>query len=681
MNNEDIKGYLKKKKSSAFKRLISNTNLRWFELRFKNEIFTYKKSKSDEQYEKKFSFNSITNVTTELTESDTKMSSWKYGFKIVFKDHEMILFSESKRDRMMWLNGFRVMFQMVRNPAKETNMKTHTVINEEINRKKEVKKENEVIKEIKNERKEEEEGDEEEEDDEGEDEEGEEEEDSEKEESESKEKNDSNKEKDEEYEKRIKEEEKKEKEKKLQAISKALKIDTITDNKDSSKGNSTKRENNQMFIINEESPKPTVREQDEVKRTNEQGPKMVQQIKFSDDSPRPIIKLIQPEIVKQSNKDNQSSNKDIKSKKSSQPSKKKDKKDISKESSSFHQSLPTESHKQSIQSKPIINDSPKESNQPSIKETHHKQSKHSSKKEIKVKVQNPIIPPKIEKPMKKESKEKIVKSPSLKNTIRSKSQNVFPSMIDNHSIHSIYTPEQDSIIQSAISDIIENNDLFTNHFESSIFTSDSFIHNSSNNSSMLNCNDNDLDDWNFYDDDKKLIAENDLINFNPLSNRIETKKLIKAKKRYSNKEAITELNKNNIKSFKEPIYISTSNTENEDKKANSKNNSLKEAKNTSFELINKKSKSNNQKHFSTNGKKYKNSIVKALEKENERKYTNINNTSIKKVDIYSMNKQKKEEPNIDNFIYKKHIIGVSNKIEDDLYSFGSKNTNNPYNVF
>ena len=108
---------------------------------------------------------------------------------------------------------------------------------------------------------------------------------------------------------------------------------------------------------------------------------------------------------------------------------------------------------------------------------------------------------------------------------------------------------------------------------------------------------------------------------------------------------------------------------------------MKEAKNTSFELINKKSKSNNQKHFSTNGKKYKNSIVKALEKENERKYTNINNTSIKKVDIYSMNKQKKEEPNIDNFIYKKHIIGVSNKIEDDLYSFGSKNTNNPYNVF
>ena len=680
MNNEDIKGYLKKKKSSAFKRLISNTNLRWFELKFKNEIFTYKKSKSDEQYEKKFSFNSITNVTTELKESDSKMSSWKYGFKIIFKDHEMILFSESERDRMMWLNGFRTMFQMVRSPVKETNIKTQTVINDEINRKTEIKKENEVVKEIKNERKEEEEGDEEEEDDEGENEE--EEEESEEEESESKEK-------EEEYEKRIKEEEKKEKEKKLQVVSKVLKIDNkIKDSKESSIGNSTKRENNQMFIINEESPKPTVREQDEVKRTNEKDTKMVQQIKFSDDSPRPIIKLIKPESVEQSNKDSQSNNnKDNKSKESSQPSKKENKKDVSKESSVFHQSLHTESHKQSIQLKPIINDVPKESNQPSIKETHSQQStiksKQSSKKEINVKVQNPIIPPKkekdISKPKQKESIEK--KAPSPKNTIRSKSQNIFPSMIDNHSIHSIYTPEQDSIIQSAISDIIENNDLFTNHFESSIFTSDSFIHNSSNNSSMINCNDNDLDDWNFYDDDKKLIAENDLINFNPLSNRIETKKIIKAKKKISNKEAINELNKNNIKSFKEPIYISTSNSETEDKKVNSKKSILKETKNTSFELITKKAKCNNQKLFPINGKKYKNSIVKALEKENERKYTNVNNTSIKKIDIYSMNKQKKEEPNIDNFIYKKHIIGVSNKIEEDLYSFGSKNTNNPYNVF
>ena len=680
MNNEDIKGYLKKKKSSAFKRLISNTNLRWFELRFKNEIFTYKKSKSDEQYEKKFSFNSITNVTTELKESDSKMSSWKYGFKVIFKDHEMILFSENERDRMMWLNGFRTMFQMVRSPVKETNIKKQTVINDEINRKTEIKKENEVVKEIKDERKEEEEGDEEEEDDEGENEE---------EEEESEEEDSESKEKEEEYEKRIKEEEKKEKEKKLQVVSKVLKIDNkIKDSKESSIGNSTKRENNQMFIINEESPKPTVREQDEVKRTNEKDTKMVQQIKFSDDSPRPIIKLIKPESVEQSNKDSQSNNnKDNKSKESSQPSKKENKKDVSKESSSFHQSLHTESHKQSIQLKPIINDVPKESNQPSIKETHSKQStiksKQSSKKEINVKVQNPIIPPKkvkdISKPKQKESIEK--KAPSPKNTIRSKSQNIFPSMIDNHSIHSIYTKEQDSIIQSAISDIIENNDLFTNHFESSIFTSDSFIHNSSNNSSMINCNDNDLDDWNFYDDDKKLIAENDLINFNPLSNRIETKKIIKAKKKTSNKEAITELNKNNIKSFKEPIYISTSNSETEDKKVNSKKSILKETKNTSFELITKKAKSNNQKLFPTNGKKYKNSIVKALEKENERKYTNVNNTSIKKIDIYSMNKQKKEEPNIDNFIYKKHIIGVSNKIEEDLYSFGSKNTNNPYNVF
>lgn len=662
MNNEDIKGYLKKKKSSAFKRLISNTNLRWFELRFRNEIFCYKKSRSDEQYEKKFSFSSIINVTTELSDNDTKFSSWKFGFKIVFKEHEMVLYSETERERMMWINGFRDMFRM-RNPVKETVNKK-PIVKEEIKKEKEV-----VIKRKEEERKEEEEGDEEEEDEdeEGEDEEEEENSEEDNEKSDKDEDNnseDSNiKEKEDEYEKRIKEEEKKEKEKKLQAISKALKIDKIKDEShQSSEGNSTKKNehNENSLIIEADNPKPPIIDK-------ETSQKEQQQIKFSDDSQRPIINLIKTETVQQSSKEIQSNEIKSKSNTSSKPSKKKQLKES-------HKSLQSESPKNSIQSKPIVKEAKIEETklQPSIKEKQSKQStikskksKQSSIKENKVEIKKEIM-----KPIPKESKEIIKKESKI--TIRSKSQNVFPSTIDNHSIHSIYTPEQDSIIQSAISDIIENNDLFTNHFESSIFTTDSIIHNSSNNSSMINCNDNDLDDWNFYDDDKKLIAENDLINFNPLSNRPETRKIIKAKKKISNKDNICDFNKNNIKSFKEPIYISTANTEREDKKQiKNVHPNLKEAKNTSFEFITQKPY---HKTFSTNNKKYKNSIARELE--NAKKYTNMDGTSIKKVDIYAMNKKKKEEPNVDNFIYKKHVIGVSNKIEDDLYSFGSKNTNN-----
>jgi hypothetical protein len=47
---EDMCGFLKKKKGSGFCRMFGSTNLRWFELHFKEKIFGYKETKNDKKF-------------------------------------------------------------------------------------------------------------------------------------------------------------------------------------------------------------------------------------------------------------------------------------------------------------------------------------------------------------------------------------------------------------------------------------------------------------------------------------------------------------------------------------------------------------------------------------------------------------------------------------------------------
>ena len=64
--------------------------------------------------------------------------------------------------------------------------------------------------------------------------------------------------------------------------------------------------------------------------------------------------------------------------------------------------------------------------------------------------------------------------------------------------------------------------------------------NSKLSNSFINCNNDDLDDWNFYDDDNNRIALNDLKNFNPLNFNPETKDIVDRIYRDKNKTKLIE---------------------------------------------------------------------------------------------------------------------------------------------
>ena len=58
---EDVYGWLKKKNSNNVCRIFDNTDTRWFELKFNEQIFRYKKRKHDSYFKKIIDIKSIKN--------------------------------------------------------------------------------------------------------------------------------------------------------------------------------------------------------------------------------------------------------------------------------------------------------------------------------------------------------------------------------------------------------------------------------------------------------------------------------------------------------------------------------------------------------------------------------------------------------------------------------------------
>ena len=103
---QDICGYLKKKKSKAISRIISNTNLRWFEINFKLEIFGYKLKKEKFEYKETFQLKEIVSFFPYLDDTNAKLSSWKFGFRVKLAKKELILYAETEKDRKRWEYAF-----------------------------------------------------------------------------------------------------------------------------------------------------------------------------------------------------------------------------------------------------------------------------------------------------------------------------------------------------------------------------------------------------------------------------------------------------------------------------------------------------------------------------------------------------------------------------------------------
>ena len=721
--NQDVNGYLKKKKSSAIKRIISNTNLRWFHISFQYQTLAYKKKKEDKTYVKKFNFEKIVDVNPTLSEKDAKMSSWKFGFELKLTDKSMFLYAETEKEKNKWVKCLNsILGKDIKNVKKEQNSTVGVVKKDEKKQKiEENSKNNEKNgkKTETNEEKEEEEENEEEEN----------------EEEEEDDENESEKDKQKEIEVQI------EKEKNKKAITKALKLNFDEENEQKDEKISKNKDNKEYLPSKEENgtnnTHSTKKEHNEksknenLKEANSKSKEEVSSIQNNNAKANEVIKKTKDEQNLKNEKKNQNvsnkrksndsnnlisqSSNQIESKHSKGASKASgsngkepkinpvknninnenniknnnkngsqvDKPLIKKRNSQTkkQKEIPidktsSENKHTNEKDKNIINKMPKNDIQKQTENNHNEKKKQgnnqpqqqiSHKKNLfpEIPIREPYSNNYWDSP--KNNGPKIINNQKkkTKDYVHQKSKSIdIHTNSDLHNSYSIYSAEQNSVIESALSEILDDNELYISKFESSMFSNDSILHKtSSNNSSMLNCNDNDIDDWNFYDDEKKLIPENDWINFNPIPKKI--------KNRYSNQD-ITELNKDNFKSFKEPIYISGQQNDDESNKnynhKKRKNDKFKENKQVTFEVIQQKKEPNR-----INGKNNKNSIARELEKENQKRFFDSNN--VKKVDIYKIPKNKsKHVPVMDNYLLNgSHVQGLYNNNEgEDVYSFGSK---------
>ena len=116
MQNEDMKGFLKKLKTSKLGRLFGNTNTRWFECLFKERLFGYKDKTTDLKLRSTIKFEEITDFSSRLTLEDSKLCDWKYGFQIITKDRIYILFCQDKESLDKWTIAFNTILK--RGPKK-----------------------------------------------------------------------------------------------------------------------------------------------------------------------------------------------------------------------------------------------------------------------------------------------------------------------------------------------------------------------------------------------------------------------------------------------------------------------------------------------------------------------------------------------------------------------------------
>ena len=106
---EVIKGYMKKLKNSSFNRLFGNTNLRWFELDFKNKTFGYKEDHTDLNLKFALKFSEINDFEEKVKSEFTRLCEWQFSFGLKTKNNRLyIFFCQSQFDLDQWIDAFNI---------------------------------------------------------------------------------------------------------------------------------------------------------------------------------------------------------------------------------------------------------------------------------------------------------------------------------------------------------------------------------------------------------------------------------------------------------------------------------------------------------------------------------------------------------------------------------------------
>jgi hypothetical protein len=108
---EDMRGFLRKLKTSRLGRLFGNTNMRWFECQFQERIFGYKDKMTDHKLRSSIKFEEITDFSDRLSLEDAKMCDWNYGFQIITKNRVFILYCQNKDNLEKWKNAFNIILK------------------------------------------------------------------------------------------------------------------------------------------------------------------------------------------------------------------------------------------------------------------------------------------------------------------------------------------------------------------------------------------------------------------------------------------------------------------------------------------------------------------------------------------------------------------------------------------
>ena len=109
IKNEETTGYLRKLKTSSFNRLFGNTNLRWFELNFKNKTLAYKEDHTCSKILDSISFNIIKDINEKVRIDDKRLCEWQFSFCLVTKNNrEYVLFCQTMTELTMWIKAFNL---------------------------------------------------------------------------------------------------------------------------------------------------------------------------------------------------------------------------------------------------------------------------------------------------------------------------------------------------------------------------------------------------------------------------------------------------------------------------------------------------------------------------------------------------------------------------------------------
>ena len=119
--NYDMKGYLKKLKSSSLARIFGNTNTRWFEISFKERTFIYKELSHSTEIKGTHKLSEIKDFLGKLSVEDRKMCDWMFGFQIILNDKKFILYTQTQTEYDSWSRAFNYLLKRKIEPEKNRN--------------------------------------------------------------------------------------------------------------------------------------------------------------------------------------------------------------------------------------------------------------------------------------------------------------------------------------------------------------------------------------------------------------------------------------------------------------------------------------------------------------------------------------------------------------------------------